>query len=253
MQRAGTDKTVRPGSPCSIPFMILFSTAPQDIRPAPSCGKGRLNPGHILLIGNTIPLFMGVKHLYGSLALLNERVGNQGQEILAFQWVHRQVRVQIGGETVLDFVQDAGLEAPQIHGHNGSRGHKGEMLPILGKAAPPSRGSMRVRSLRPPDSRPRSFRTRRGHGAVLRQGVFHPVAHHGMFIGGMRLPQKALDAFKGGTAIEIIRVDDRKGGMDLLPGAQHRVGGAPGLGAALRNRIALRKRFHPLEGVMQGR
>ena len=79
------------------------------------------------------------------------------------------------------------------------------------------------------------------HAAVIRHGFAQLVAHHVVVIGVriLGVAEGVVNHPIGGGAVIVVGIDDREGGVaDGLPGAQHRVAGAPGLGASLRDGVA---------------
>ena len=179
---------------------------------------------------------MSGQHLDGGLALLQQLIGNQREEVFAFEGVDRQVLPQPRREARVDFVQNGGVEAPHIHAHIGAGRHEGEVLAVLGigRSAFPrldmgtlGHGYQHAVGIRLADAA--------RHMAVFGQGVFDAVAHHGMRAGRSLCREELRDALKGGAAIEIVGVDHAERSVDLLAGAQHGMRGAPGLDAPLGN------------------
>ena len=79
------------------------------------------------------------------------------------------------------------------------------------------------------------------HAAVIRHGLAQLVAHHVVVVGVsiLGVAEGVIDHAEGGGAVIVVGVDDRKGRVaNGLPGAQHRVAGAPGLGASLGDGVA---------------
>ena len=176
------------------------------------------------------------QHLHRSLALLEQLVGNQRQEVFALEGVHGQVFPQPGGKTRVDFVQNGGVEAPHVHAHIGAGRHEGEVLAILGigRAA---LARLDVRALGHGYQHAVLIRLADAarHMTVFGQGVFNAIAHHGMRRGRCLRGQKLRDALKGGAAVEVVGIDHAERRVDLLAGAQHGMRGTPGLDASLGN------------------
>ena len=81
-----------------------------------------------------------------------------------------------------------------------------------------------------------------GHGAVLRERIAQPVAHHGVAARTVSGAEICAHGGKGCRAVEIIRVQHGEGRvLQLRRGGQHRMGRSPGLDSALGRREALRQ------------
>ncbi len=91
-----------------------------------------------------------------------------------------------------------------------------------------------------------------GNGAVVADSVPQFVAHHAVVVlffilGGF---QKFVNDLEGGFSVVIVGIDHRKGRIaDGIPGAEHRMTGAPGLGAVDRNGISGREHIQFLVSI----
>ena len=88
-----------------------------------------------------------------------------------------------------------------------------------------------------------------GYGAVFRQSVFQQEAHHGVFPVTVGLAEKVSDGHIGAAAVKIVGIDDGKGAVHLVLGAEHGVPRSPGLGSALRHLEAGGEHIYLLKGV----
>ena len=89
-----------------------------------------------------------------------------------------------------------------------------------------------------------------GHAAVVGEGIAQDEARHGDLIFGMGLRQPAVQVAVGLPAVVVVGIDHREGLADQLLRRQHRLPGAPGLGAPLGNAESLRHGVQILEGIV---
>ena len=83
--------------------------------------------------------------------------------------------------------------------------------------------------------------------SALGDGAAQRIGNHraAVLLAAKQVKQQLVAA----GAVVIVGIDHRKRRVDAVCGAEHRVSGAPGLGAPLRDRKALRQRLQRLEGV----
>ena len=87
--------------------------------------------------------------------------------------------------------------------------------------------------------------------AVLGERVLDAVAHHGVVAGIVGGGEEVAGQPERAGAVVVVGVDGGEVALDGVCGAEHGVGGAPGLHAALRHGKALRQAIQGLVGVHQ--
>ena len=152
-----------------------------------------------------------------------------GQQVLGLQGVLGHVGLEEGFKMLFQGAQEGGGQAPHVHGDvaigvnglavglgAGLAGldvfgfhHIRQEAPVIHLAQPP------------------------GDTAVFGQCVFEDKARHAEGIVRMVLAEEIMDGGIDAFAVVVVGVDDGKGAVDQLLGGQHRLAGAPGLGAAL--------------------
>ena len=200
------------------------------------------------MVRHAEPAVCRVQHGYLQPSLLQQVSHHARQQALRLDVVPglaAQEVVKVG----LQLLKDGGHEAPEVHGHHRVR----RQLPVLplchisDGAVREQLDLQRLMDAAEPAVLHPAHAT--GHGAVGADGVFQQIPHHG----GPSLPGQALKLLIHGPvgihAVVVVGVDDAEGLGEIGPGAQHRMGGAEGLGAARRNGVVVRYAGEVLHGV----
>ena len=196
--------------------------------------QGGHHHGLVCGVGHAEPAVRRGQHLHGGLAFLDELRHGQGQEILALQGVIRNGFLQERGETVLDFIQEAGHKAPHIHGHGGVGGQV-SVFAVL-KETDAARIGFDAGTL---DDLGEvalgiGLANAPGHAAVFGDGLAQLVAHHAVAVGVSHGREGVEDHLERGLSVIVIGVDNgERRAIDLLFRAEHSVRGTPGLYTAL--------------------
>ena len=216
-------------------------------------GEGSHHAGLILPVGDAVPFVVAVQHLDLRLAVLDQVGDDGGQEIFALEGVGRQVLGQESAEAGLRLLHEAGGQTPAAHA---DQGVPRQVYP--GVAVGVADGSVRflhdLGALGDAGQHPVAahLADAAGDAAVFGHGVFHLVAHHAVLVfvavgvGG----QVIVNDLEGLGAVVVVRIDDRKGPVDQVPGAEHRLPGAERLGPPFRHSVGGGQIVQGLEGVL---
>ena len=158
------------------------------------------------------------------------------------------------GEPLPCLLQEAALEAPEVHGHQRLSGEVVPVLAVVGGEAAALPFPLDVLLLHDAlqQAVPVDPAHAPGHAAVVAEGLAQVVAHHGVLeaVGAVGVVgQVVVEHPVGLGAVVVVGVDNREGAVYQFPGRQHRVGGAPGLGPAGGNGHVAHHVLHFLEGV----
>ena len=201
------------------------------------------------MIRHAVPGVVRVQHGDVRRAGAQLRVHDRRHKVLALERVARQILVQKRREPALELAQVQRREAPEVHGHRRVARQVDEVRAVLGiggvRAALLDMCALRDALEHAVALRADAAR----HAAVGRDGIAQAEAHHGIRPLGARHGEKIIQQAVGLDTVIIIGIDDGEPPVDLGRGAQHGVGSAPRLRAAVGHGVARRERVELLIGI----